>query len=344
MERKKLPITHIRMPTWPISKTHPFSKTSHKKKSRQKLDVKGNGDPERQRYFLSVISALHQDFGKWVPFHFATPDDETYKVRSMDLGCLKYAITDGDLLYDPTGAEPIERVQLTEAGRRKVNPSIVAQAVSSGDTIETSAQAITKLREDEPIDAEKNALGTDHLGSGSALLVAPDNLRILAQEADVATLMDPIRAAEIAGLEIDERAKVIAEHVLREQQAQFKGRLISAYGGKCALLNTKVVAALDAAHIRPYRGEKSNQVWNGILLRADLHRLFDAGLLCFEYRQDSLVTLVAAGLQGSTYMKNLAGRPINLPQSRVDWPAKAVIDTDRAEKQVKNAFHDTPPL
>lgn len=37
--------------------------------------------------------------------------------------------------------------------------------------------------------------------------------------------------------------------------------------------------ALEAAHIVPYSGEGGHEVRNGLLLRADFHRLFDAGLV-----------------------------------------------------------------
>ena len=36
---------------------------------------------------------------------------------------------------------------------------------------------------------------------------------------------------------------------------------------------------MDAAHIYPYRGEKDNDLRNGLLLRTDLHRLFDNHLI-----------------------------------------------------------------
>jgi putative restriction endonuclease len=39
------------------------------------------------------------------------------------------------------------------------------------------------------------------------------------------------------------------------------------------------VPVLDAAHIQPYLGAASNHVQNGLLLRTDLHRLYDQGLI-----------------------------------------------------------------
>ena len=43
-----------------------------------------------------------------------------------------------------------------------------------------------------------------------------------------------------------------------------------------------VVAVLKATHIMPYRGEETNHPSNGLLLRADLHTLFDVGLLTID--------------------------------------------------------------
>jgi hypothetical protein len=36
---------------------------------------------------------------------------------------------------------------------------------------------------------------------------------------------------------------------------------------------------VEAAHISPYRGEEDNHVENGLLLRSDIHTLFDLDLL-----------------------------------------------------------------
>lgn len=66
---------------------------------------------------------------------------------------------------------------------------------------------------------------------------------------------------------------------LREGQPEFRRRVIELYGGRCAISLCGTVDALEAAHIVPYKGKDSNQPWNGILLRADLHLLFDKNLL-----------------------------------------------------------------
>jgi predicted restriction endonuclease len=41
----------------------------------------------------------------------------------------------------------------------------------------------------------------------------------------------------------------------------------------------KVLDILEAAHINPFKGEKDNHLANGLLLRSDIHTLFDLDLI-----------------------------------------------------------------
>ena len=80
----------------------------------------------------------------------------------------------------------------------------------------------------------------------------------------------------------DERKRTNVERVIRKHQGKFRASLLDAFQGKCAITACDVERALDAAHIFPYRGEKTDCAWNGILLRLDLHRLFDSYLLTID--------------------------------------------------------------
>jgi uncharacterized protein YjbI with pentapeptide repeats len=80
----------------------------------------------------------------------------------------------------------------------------------------------------------------------------------------------------------DERKRTNVFRVSRKDQQKFRDRLIDAYHKKCAITQCDVESALDGAHIFPYRGPLTNCLWNGILLRLDLHRLFDAYLLTID--------------------------------------------------------------
>lgn len=78
-------------------------------------------------------------------------------------------------------------------------------------------------------------------------------------------------------LEVDERA--FAERVVlqREGQGAFRLRVLDSYGGQCAITGEHTVPVLDAAHIQPYLGPRSNHVQNGLLLTREFHALYDAG-------------------------------------------------------------------
>jgi putative restriction endonuclease len=60
-------------------------------------------------------------------------------------------------------------------------------------------------------------------------------------------------------------------------QGSFRVLVTDAYERRCAVTNEKTLPALDAAHIKPYSESGEHKVSNGILLRRDLHALFDQG-------------------------------------------------------------------
>lgn len=77
----------------------------------------------------------------------------------------------------------------------------------------------------------------------------------------------------------DGRKKVIASIVRRRGQPKFRRELIDAYVGRCAVTGCALVDILEGAHIKPYMGDHTNHVSNGLLLRADVHTLFDLQLV-----------------------------------------------------------------
>ncbi|MFN5594462.1 MAG: pentapeptide repeat-containing protein, partial [Aphanizomenon sp.] len=68
----------------------------------------------------------------------------------------------------------------------------------------------------------------------------------------------------------------------REGQAEFKNELIQTYGYKCLISGCEIEEIIEAAHIIPYSKIESHDVANGLLLRVDLHRLFDAHLIAIH--------------------------------------------------------------
>jgi hypothetical protein len=98
-----------------------------------------------------------------------------------------------------------------------------------------------------------------------------------------------------------EDARRRVERVLAERQGQpaFRATLVDAYEGQCAITDCRVLAILEAAHVVPFLGLHTNELANGLLLRADVHTLFDRGLI----RIDSLSLSIelAESIRGSEY-------------------------------------------
>lgn len=80
----------------------------------------------------------------------------------------------------------------------------------------------------------------------------------------------------------DARVRTLANIVRRQGQAAFRGQLLTLYGNRCAISNCAVEPVLEAAHITPYLGPKTNHPHNGLLLRSDLHTLLDLKLIAVD--------------------------------------------------------------
>lgn len=121
----------------------------------------------------------------------------------------------------------------------------------------------------------------------------------------------------------DGRNKIISEVIRRLGQGKFRRSLINAYGGRCAITRCNTIWVLEAAHILPYRGVKTNSVSNGLLLRADVHTLFDIGLISVE--PVNLVVRASRMLSGSQY-EALDGKPLELPAKSALHPNTKAIE------------------
>ncbi|MFY1664555.1 HNH endonuclease [Pseudomonas sp. Pseu.R1] len=117
---------------------------------------------------------------------------------------------------------------------------------------------------------------------------------------------------------IDARKKVIASVVRRKGQGKFRAALLKAYKGRCAVTGCTIEALLEAAHIVPYLGDETNVVSNGLLLRADIHTLFDLRLLWID--PENRTVKLAEPLIGSEY-EEWANKALYAPENSSDWPS-----------------------
>ncbi|AYB30978.1 HNH endonuclease [Chryseolinea soli] len=100
---------------------------------------------------------------------------------------------------------------------------------------------------------------------------------------------------------VDERAIINSQIKARRGQRAFRMKLMTRYGERCMVTGCKIKDILEAAHISPYRGVKDNNIHNGLILRSDVHTLFDLDLIGIE--PDRLEVKIADTLKGSSYDK-----------------------------------------
>jgi hypothetical protein len=120
--------------------------------------------------------------------------------------------------------------------------------------------------------------------------------------------------------ETDARDRVLASIVRRRGQPKFRRELLDAYSGRCAVTGCELPALLEGAHIKPYKGEHTNHVTNGLLLRADIHTLFDLGLLRLHPETLIIYVAVAARSDYGAYHGQVLATPKS-PSRRPDQVA-----------------------
>jgi HNH endonuclease len=141
-----------------------------------------------------------------------------------------------------------------------------------------------------------------------------DDLNQAQRETDETGCFDPSN-------ELDDRKRVMRSIVSRRGQQRFREALLEAYDGACAMTGSTAVDVLEAAHILPYKGDHTNATQNGLLLRSDIHTLFDLGHLWIRAGK----ICVAAHLYGTEY-QNLSGQPLRKPRDTKSAPSIAALE------------------
>lgn len=110
-------------------------------------------------------------------------------------------------------------------------------------------------------------------------------------------------------------------------QASFRMAVTAAYEGACAVTTEHSLPVLEAAHIRPYGDGGEHATSNGLLLRSDLHRLFDRGYVTVT---PGHVLRVSRALRddyanGATYYP-MDGRQVHVPAAAGDRPDARLLE------------------
>ena len=109
-------------------------------------------------------------------------------------------------------------------------------------------------------------------------------------------------------------------------QGAFRVSVTEAYNRACAVTQEHSLPALEAAHIRPFAKEGPHEVRNGLLLRADLDRLFEQGYLTVtpDFRLEVSDRLRDDYQNGRSYYP-LRGSPISVPVAERERPTPDLL-------------------
>jgi putative restriction endonuclease len=111
-------------------------------------------------------------------------------------------------------------------------------------------------------------------------------------------------------------------------QRGFRLEVTERYHRRCAMTGERSLPALEAAHIKPYTKDGPHLISNGLLLRADVHRLFDAGYITVnpELKVEVSKHLKEDFENGRDYYAMHGKSLIVLPQNLRDKPAREYVE------------------
>ena len=98
------------------------------------------------------------------------------------------------------------------------------------------------------------------------------------------------------------------------------------YRRRCAVPQERTLPALEAAHIRPYGDGGEHEARNGLLLRRDIHSLFDAGYVTVTPSlQFEVSRRIKEEFENGRHYYALDGRDLRLPQHLESQPAPDLL-------------------
>jgi putative restriction endonuclease len=141
----------------------------------------------------------------------------------------------------------------------------------------------------------------------------------------------------------DEGPRYGAEYLARARlgQGAFRVLVTDAYQKRCAISGERTLPVLEAAHIQPFAAEGPNRVSNGLLLRSDLHILFDRGYLTVtpELRIEVSKRIKAEFENGRDYYAYQGKILAVLPSESAERPAAEFLRWHNEHRYERLGFH-----
>ena len=116
-------------------------------------------------------------------------------------------------------------------------------------------------------------------------------------------------------------------------QCAFRAMVTDAYKYRCAITKEKTLPVLEAAHIKPYSNSGPNLTKNGLLLRSDMHILFDKGYMTVtdDHRVEVSQRIREEYENGKEYYAYHGEKLQNLPEHNLDQPSADYLQWHQQE-------------
>lgn len=195
--------------------------------------------------------------------------------------------------------------------------------------------------------ASGGAFGIQPKGNETVVAVRPEFLVQYARasaslhatgsaEADTSLLnnLGDLSDSAIDAVGNEERRRIIRVITTLYRASDFREKVLTAYGHRCAFCRVQL-SLLDAAHIIPVNGPGStDEVVNGVALCKTHHFAYDANLVSFDANYEIEVSAARLaelnGLHGGLpAFRSALGRTLNLPSRTEDHPSTAYIRASR---------------
>lgn len=141
------------------------------------------------------------------------------------------------------------------------------------------------------------------------------------------------RQGELVIREPETKYGSIVEIRSRIGQGAFRAMVTSAYNRRCAITSEKTLPVLEAAHIKPYSKDGPNLIKNGILLRSDMHILFDKGYITLtaDHKVEVSKRIREEYENGREYYAHQGQLLKNIPDLEIDRPSKEFLEWHQSE-------------
>jgi putative restriction endonuclease len=116
-------------------------------------------------------------------------------------------------------------------------------------------------------------------------------------------------------------------------QGAFRVLVTDAYERRCAVSGEKTLPILDAAHIQSYSDGGAHEGSNGLLLRTDIHKLFDLGYVTFDMDQRFVVSRrLKEDFDNGRHYYDLHGSALRPPRLREAAPSNGALEWHREHR------------